>query len=416
MKVAIVGGGAAGMMAAYSVAKNNSGAEVHLFEKNKNLGAKVIISGGGRCNLTTGITDVVQVLKNYPRGPRFLKPAIFNFPPSDVREFFEDLGVPTKCEDDNRVFPVSNNGYDVVAAFERFFDNSNVHVHLNTQIAEVSLNKKNKQDSEFELKIKSNNISEFFDKLILTTGGQAYRHTGSSGDGYAFAEACGHSVTDLGPSLNSFIVDDPKLSELSGVSLKQVSLKARDVNNKKHECSGPVLITHKGLTGPVVFAMSAQLSFTEFSLDCPRPLFVDLLPEFSINELSNRFDNYFVLNPKKFFKHFLYDFLPKSLVDYLAHNIDINIDAPCDSLSKKTVHKFLEYTKNLELKLIGRGKGDEFVTAGGVLRSEIDSKSMQSKIVPGLYFAGEIIDVDGITGGFNLQASWATGMLAGILN
>ena len=416
MKVAIVGGGAAGMMAAYSVAKNNSGAEVHLFEKNKNLGAKVIISGGGRCNLTTGILDVVQVLKNYPRGSRFLKPAIFSFPPADVREFFEELGVPTKCEDDNRVFPVSNNGYDVVAAFERFFDKSNVNVHLNTQIAEVCVNKKNEQESEFELKIKSSTTSEFFDKLILTTGGQAYRHTGSSGDGYAFAEACGHSVTDLGPSLNSFILNDSRLSELSGVSLKRVALKARDAKNKKHECSGPVLITHKGLTGPVVFAMSAQLSFTEFSSDSPRTLFVDLLPDFSINELFNRFDNYFALNPKKFFKHFLFDFLPKSLVDYLASNIDINIDAPCDSLSKKTVHKFLEYTKNVELKLIGRGKGDEFVTAGGVLRSEIDSKSMQSKIVPGLYFAGEIIDVDGITGGFNLQASWATGMLAGILN
>lgn len=411
MRVAIIGGGAAGMMAAWSLSQNHPEAEIVLFEKNKGLGAKVIISGGGRCNLTTGIEDVSVVLKKYPRGSRFLKHAMYAMDPKMVRQFFEDLGVATKCEPDMRVFPVSDDGADVVAAFENYFDSMDVDVDvkLATQIIKVE-----KVGSEFLLYKKNDQVGKF-DKLIITTGGQAYRHTGSTGDGYSFAESLGHSVTRLGPSLNSFVIDDSLLKDLSGVSLKNVVLKACCAEKKKHIENGPILITHKGLTGPVVFAMSANLSFCEFDADKPWSLFVDFVCDYSLSELEQEYLKFLANSPKKFFKHFLHQFLPRSIGEYLAVKFEFDLNLPLDALSKKSVLIFLEKIKNSELKLIARGKGDEFVTAGGVDRKEIDSKTMQSKLTTGLYFAGEIMDVDGVTGGFNLQASWAAGNLAGFL-
>ncbi len=409
MRVAIIGGGAAGMIAAWSITQNHPSANVTLFEKNNNLGAKVIISGGGRCNLTTGIEHVSDVLKNYPRGAKFLKHAIYSMPPKDVRMFFENLGVPTKCENDNRVFPVSNNGHDVVDAFVDYFNSTNVNVSLGTQIDNVEY-----KNGQFLLSKKSVQLGSF-DKLIITTGGQAYRHTGSTGDGYSFAESLGHSVTKLGPSLNSFVLNEKFLTEISGLSLKNVTLKARCIDSKRHELSGPILFTHKGLTGPVVFALSAFLAFSEISVDNPLRFHIDLIAELSIHDLNKSWQGFLKTSPKKHFKHFLYLYLPKSLIDLLDSEFNFKINLPCDSLDNKTVLKVLEKLKNFELSIVGRGKGDEFVTAGGINRSEIDAKTMQSKIVPGLYFAGEIMDVDGVTGGFNLQASWACGNLAGRL-
>jgi len=409
VRVGIIGGGAAGMMAAWSVSQNHPDAHVVLFEKNKNLGAKVIISGGGRCNLTTGIESVSDVLKNYPRGAKFLKHAIYSMPPADVRQFFEDLGVPTKCESDLRVFPKSNDGYDVVRAFEEYFKNTNVDISLGTYIVDVEY-----VDSKFYVYKKSEQC-EVFDKLIITTGGQAYRHTGSTGDGYSFAEAIGHTVTELGPSLNSFILVEKFFTELSGLSLGKIKLQAKCKDNKKHKFEGPILFTHKGLTGPVVFAMSAWLAFSEISEQNPIALKLDFLPEWTLVDLENKWYEFLNDSPKKFFKHFLYQFLPKSLIDLLDVNLDLKANLACDSLNIKTVNLIIEKLKNIEVSIKARGKGDEFVTAGGISRSEINSKTMQSKIVPGLYFAGEIMDVDGVTGGFNLQASWACGSLAGKL-
>ena len=409
MRVGIIGGGAAGMMAAWSVSQNHPDAQVVLFEKNKGLGAKVIISGGGRCNLTTGIEQVSAVLKKYPRGSRFLKHALFSMPPLQVRQFFEELGVPTKCEDDLRVFPVSNDGADVVRAFERYFDSVAISVELGTQIVKVE-----KVEGKFCL-YKKNDQKEVFDKLIITTGGQAYRHTGSTGDGYAFAEALGHTVTDLGPSLNSFVLRESFLAAVSGLSFKQVSLTAKCKDGLKHKIDGPILFTHKGMTGPAVFALSAMLAFSEISSERASSLKVDLLSSYSLSDLNQQWQDFLKQSPKKYFKHFLYLLLPKSLVDLLNVEYDLKCDYPADSLNIKTVGLILEKLKNLQLNITGRGKGDEFVTAGGVNRQEIDSKTMQSKITDGLYFAGEIMDVDGVTGGFNLQASWACGALAGKL-
>ena len=409
MRVGIIGGGAAGMMAAWSVSQNYPDANVVLFEKNKNLGAKVIISGGGRCNLTTGIERVSDVLKNYPRGAKFLKHAIYSMPPVEVRQFFEDLGVPTKCESDLRVFPKSNDGHDVVRAFEEYFKNTNVEISLGTQIVDVEY-----VDSKFCVYKKSEQCV-VFDKLIITTGGQAYRHTGSTGDGYSFAEELGHSITELGPSLNSFILEEGFFAEISGLSLKSIRLFAKCKDGKKHKFTGPALFTHKGLTGPVVFAMSAWLAFSEISEQNPIALKLDFSPDWSLGDLENKWHEFLKYSPKKHFRHFLYSLLPKSLVDLLDANYDLKNNFPSDSLNIKTVRLILEKLKNLPVNIVGRGKGDEFVTAGGISRSEINSKTMQSKIVPGLYFAGEIMDVDGVTGGFNLQASWACGSLAGKL-
>jgi predicted Rossmann fold flavoprotein len=409
VRVAIIGGGAAGMMAAWSVSQNHPNANIVLFEKNKNLGAKVIISGGGRCNLTTGIEQVSDVLKNYPRGSRFLKHAIYSMPPAQVRDFFENLGVATKCEKDLRVFPVSNNGHDVVDAFVDYFNTTNVVVSLGTQIVNVD-----HFDGGFRV-YKKNDQVECFDKLIITTGGQAYRHTGSSGDGYAFAESLGHTITELGPSLNSFILMEKFFANVSGLSFKNVKLTAKCKDNKKHQISGPILFTHKGLTGPAVFAMSALLAFSHISDDKPLILKLDLLPELSLKDLMSHWNQFLISSPKKYFKHFLYNYVPKSMIELLDNQYNLKMNMPANSLNVKTVNLILEQCKNLHVHITGRGKGDEFVTAGGVCRSDINSKTMQSKITSGLYFAGEIIDVDGVTGGFNLQASWACGNLAGFL-
>ena len=412
-KIGIVGGGAAGMIAAWAASNSSPDSSVSLFEKNNSLGAKVVISGGGRCNLTTGIERVSDVLKNYPRGARFLKHSVYSFDPVMVRNFFEDLGVPTKCEADFRVFPVSNDGKDVVSAFESFFAKSSVKVNLGSGVADVKLVNSNEGGQRFELIDKFGESLGVFDKLILTTGGQAYRHTGSTGDGYYFAEKFGHSVTKLGPSLNSFILDESWLCELSGVSLKNVTLSAKNSEQKKCSKSGPILITHKGISGPCVFALSADLSFTEFDKNKPLVVRVDFLSTYSLADMVLAFEEFLQNSPKKFVKHFLYEFFPKSLAEALALRFGVDINAPVDSLSSKSVKLFFERVKNCDLSLVGRGKGDEFVTAGGVCRNEIDPKTMQSRLVNGLFFAGEIVDVDGVTGGFNLQASWATGKLAG---
>ena len=220
-------------------------------------------------------------------------------PPAQVRDFFENLGVATKCEKDLRVFPVSNNGHDVVDAFVDYFNTTNVVVSLGTQIVNVD-----HFDGGFRV-YKKNDQVECFDKLIITTGGQAYRHTGSSGDGYAFAESLGHTITELGPSLNSFILMEKFFANVSGLSFKNVKLTAKCKDNKKHQISGPILFTHKGLTGPAVFAMSALLAFSHISDDKPLILKLDLLPELSLKDLMSHWNQFLISSPKKYFKHFI---------------------------------------------------------------------------------------------------------------
>jgi len=406
MRVGIIGGGAAGMMCAATIVEEHPDMEVFLIEKNSSLGKKVIISGGGRCNVTTGIEDLKLVLTKYPRGSKFLQSAMHRFSPAQVRDWFENHGVDLKCEEDLRVFPVSNDGHDIVGVFENIFKNSKIDLLFKHNMKNI-VKKKNKFVISFA---EGENLE--VDKVVMALGGQAYRQTGSTGDGYDILEKLGHKITDLSPSLNSFLTQEKWPKELSGLSFEKATIKVKGM--KKYQFTGPFLFTHTGVSGPAVFALSSLIAFEKYDRQNPLEILIDVFPDLSLDNLFEQLQKLREENLKKTFKNTLHNFLVKSLSEKVCENLAIDFEKKNVEMSKKDLRKVAEYVKALPLKIIGRGAGDEFVTAGGVELSEVDPKTMESKVCPGLYFAGEILDIDGFTGGFNLQASWATGRAGGL--
>lgn len=409
MKIAIIGGGAAGMMAAATIAEKDPGAEVVLIEKNDSLGKKVIISGGGRCNVTTGLDDVKEVLSRYPRGGKFLTKAMYAFPPKAMREWMEDHGVPMKIEKDGRAFPQSDDGRDVVRVFLNIFKKANVKVLYKATVEDIK-----KTKDGFAVKIKNQKEIISADKVILTTGGQAYRQTGSAGDGYAFATKLGHSITPLAPSLSAFHAKETWPAKLAGLSFAKVKLDAKkeSENSKKFTMTGPMMFTHKGITGPAVFAMSSLLAFETISANNPVVITIDLFSEEKLPDVNCKFATLVKKNFKKNIVTVLNLMIPKSLAVILCEEIDLDATKVSSQISKKEIEKIVGWIKGMPLHIIARAAGEEFVTAGGVCLDEVDPKTMESKKCSGLYFAGEILDVDGFTGGFNLQSAWATGYAA----
>lgn len=407
MKIAIIGGGAAGMMAAATINEQSPDAEVFLIEKMDDLGKKVVISGGGRCNVTTGITELKTVLKKYPRGEKFLISAMFRFSPEKVRAWFEEHGVPLKCEDDMRVFPISNDGADVVHAFERVFKNYNTKILKRNSVESIE---RNTDESGFVVHIKDRPAIEV-DCVVLALGGQAYRHTGSTGDGYSLAESLGHHITPLAPTLNSLITSQAWPGTLAGVSFEKVTLTAQ--REKKFTFTGPFLFTHKGLSGPAVFALSSLIAFENYDHKNPYPIFIDLLPDIKNEDLFLEIKNAAQNNPKKNFKTIVHSYVPRSVMDVFETKFSIPIEKKNAEVSKKEIQMTVDTLKRLPVYAVGRSPGDEFVTAGGVSLDEVNPRTMESTICPNLYFAGEILAIDGFTGGFNLQAAWATGRTAG---
>lgn len=407
MHIAIIGGGAAGLMAAAAVHETNPAATVSLIERNPSLGKKVIISGGGRCNVTTGLHDIRAVFSRYPRGGKFLSSAMRRFPPEWTMSWFEAHGVPLKTEEDLRVFPRSNKGTDVVAVFERLFRAPDAHVSLLLSRHATAVVK---TADGFVVSFRSGEPLAV-DRVILTTGGQAYRQTGSTGDGYAFAESLGHTVTPLAPSLSSFFTKETWPKELSGLSIVSAKLSAPKVPHASY--IGPFLFTHRGVSGPAVFALSALVAFERFDAAHPLAITIDLFPDETSEKLATRLTEVFHANAKKSMKTVLGFLLPKALIAVLIAKTGVDGDVQAAQITKKDVASCVRWMKAIPLTVIGRGVGDEFVTAGGVDTDEVDPRTMESRICPGLYFAGEILNIDGFTGGFNLQASWATGRVAG---
>ncbi|MEK7528762.1 MAG: NAD(P)/FAD-dependent oxidoreductase [Patescibacteria group bacterium] len=407
-RVGIIGGGAAGMIAAASIVEQSGGpdTEVILFEKNKYLGAKVIISGGGRCNVTTGISDVRELIANYPRGGKDLMTAMYHFPPPSVMEWFENHGVPLKTEEDMRVFPKSDNGKDVVGALEKVLRDGKVEILLDTPITDVR-----KNGSGFVICDKSGKELEV-DVLILTTGGNAYNHTGSTGDGYTFAKNLGHTITPLGPSLNSFVTSTKY--NLAGLSFEKVAMVLTSADGKRRfERTGPFVFTHHGVSGPAIFALSSYAAFERIDKDHTLTLEINLFPEKNHEAMRKSLDELIEKNSRKTVINFLDVLLPHSLCPVVVDMIKIQADTQTAQLNKSARESILHALQHFTLAVVGRAAGDEFVTAGGVPLHEVDMTTMESKLCTNLYFAGEILDVDGFTGGFNLQASWATGRLAG---
>lgn len=404
-RIAIVGGGAAGLMTVAALLETDVQAEIFLIERNNGLGKKVLISGGGRCNVTTGLPSLQEILKRYPRGASFLKPALHRFSPAAVVSWFEAQGVPLKCEADNRIFPESDRGGDVVNVFDCLLKDPRCRIMLSHSMIALT-----RIETGFRLSLKDRADLEVT-HAVLTTGGQAYRHTGSKGDGYAFAETLGHHITPLAASLNAFIVKESWPKQLAGVSWKEARLCTE--GKITSEATGPFLFTHQGITGPAVFALSSLIAFTTYDPTHPLTLKIDLFPELTREELSAHLQKNVSLHPRKFLRALLELMMPRSLGEALIHNHGLDDRRHLCEQPKENWHDLAALLKNIPLTLIGRSAGEEFVTAGGVDTDEVDPRTMQSRICPNLYFAGELLNIDGYTGGFNLQASWATGRVAG---
>ncbi len=404
-KIIVIGGGPSGMMAAGIAAKN--GADVTLFEKNEKTGRKLLITGKGRCNITN-FCDNDDFISNIPTNSRFMYSAINAFSTYDTVAFFEDLGVPIKVERGNRVFPVSDKAMDVCDAMRNFVLQNGVKIKTSQVKALLQ-----KNGAVVGVKTEDNE-SYSADSIIIATGGKSYPKTGSTGDGYIFAKSVGHSVKKPTPSLVPLVSDDEFCKELQGLSLKNVSIKVLDDNSKKEIYSdfGEMLFTHFGLSGPTILSASAHMrdmSENKYSvhIDFKPALDKDTLDKRLLRDM-NKFINKDIANS-------LFELLPKSFVPVLLKLCGIDPHTKCHSITVTQRRSIIDTLKDLRVSIKGFRPIDEaIITCGGVNVNEIDPKTMRSKIVPNLFFAGEVIDVDAYTGGFNLQIAFSTGYLAGM--
>ena len=401
--VLVVGGGAAGMMAAYTAAKE--GAQVLLLEKMPRLGRKMLITGKGRCNVTNHIAPR-DFLEHVPRNPRFLYSALFQFSPDDVWNLLEEAGLPLKVERGNRVFPQSDRAMDVVDTFVRLVHKAGANVRENSPVFRL-LGKERVEGVEL-----ANGERLWASCVILCTGGLSYPRTGSTGDGYRMAEEMGHHVTVLCPSLVRMACREKAFCQSAqGLGLKNVILTVQVGEKEVFSELGELLFTDDGISGPLTLSASAHL--TQKVLPNTR-FWIDLKPGLSAEKLDERLLRDFAETPNRDFLNSLHKLLPKSLVAPLVEKSGIPKDKKVNQIKKEERQRFVNLLKAVPLTPVAFGPMEEaIVTSGGVEVKEIDPKTMQSKRVQGLYLAGELLDVDGYTGGFNLQIAFSTGFLAG---
>lgn len=405
MKIVVIGGGPAGMMAAIRAAEN--GAEVTLFEKNNRLGRKLSITGKGRCNLTN-IADIPEVVKNIPGNGKFLYSALKNFTTADTINFFESLGLKTKIERGGRVFPESDSATEVIEVLTRKLALLNVNVQLNSKVTEII------SDGKKVLGVEVGKKFFYCDRIILATGGASYPATGSTGDGFKFAQKLGHTVTEILPALVPLEVEEDFVKSLQGLSLKNVRVTLNADNKKVREIFGEMLFTHFGISGPIILTLSGEVAkllhekkFVE--------VVINLKPALSAEQLDARILRDFEKFKRKSIKNALVELLPNKLIPIILDLAYIVEEKKVDEVSKIERRRLVEILQNLPLTVTKTRPIDEaIVTAGGVSVKEIDPKTMQSKILQGLFIIGEVADVDGFTGGFNLQAAWAMGNAAGL--
>lgn len=400
--VVVIGGGPAGMMAGGTAAQN--GNKVILLEKKDRVGRKLFITGKGRCNVTNN-TDPEGLIANTAGNPYFMYSAFYGFTSQDTMAFFEELGVKLKTERGNRVFPVSDKSGDIVRAMERFLKRTGVELRLNTQVDDIIVS----DGKAVGVKVKNKIID--CDSVIIATGGLSYPVTGSDGDGFKFARHAGHSITELYPSLVPLITAEKWVAQLMGLSLKNVTLTIKADGKKLYSDFGEMLFTHKGISGPLVLTASRYVT----ALGKKAEAYIDLKPALTEKELDTRLLRDFAKYANKEFKNSLADLLPSKLIPVIIELSGIDPYKKVNEVTKEERQKLLKLLKNFKLTVTGTADYNEaVVTTGGVDVDEIDPSTMQSKLISGLYFAGEVIDVDAFTGGFNLQIAFATGHLAGI--
>lgn len=400
--VIVIGGGPAGMIASGFAAKNNN---VILFEKNNKLGKKLFITGKGRCNVTNAC-DVEELIENTPGNPYFLYSAFYTFDSYATMQFFEDLGVKVKVERGNRVFPVSEKSSDIVKALIRFMENNNVDIRLNSKVEQL-ITENNKIT-----KVIVNGHPINVDMVIIATGGLSYPVTGSDGDGYKFAKKLGHKVTKLYPSLVPLKLKEEWCKDLQGLSLKNVELNISIDDKNVYKNFGEMMFTHFGITGPLVLKGSRSLIGKYNSHKITG--YIDLKPALTDKELDNRILRDFEKFINKSFKNSLDELLPQKIIPVIIKLSNIDENKKVNSITKDERKKLCNLIKKLPITITGdNGYNEAVVTSGGICVDEIDPSTMKSKIIDNLYFAGEVIDVDSYTGGFNLQIAFATGYLAG---
>ena len=403
MKVTVIGGGPAGMAAA--IAASRCGNQVDLYEKNEKLGRKLFISGKGRCNLTNA-SDMKTVMDNVVSNPRFLYSAFGKFSNDDIVSLIEAGGCPTKVERGNRVFPVSDHSSDVIRALEKTLRSEAVKIHLNEEIKGLLI-----KDGECRGVKLSGSRSDFSDKVIIATGALSYPSTGSTGDGYRWAVYAGHKIVDTVPALVPLETKED-VSSMMGLSLKNIRVDILDDNKVAYSEFGEMLFTHFGVSGPVILSASSYV--TGKLREKHLKLSIDLKPALDVNTLDARLLKDFEKNINKAIKNSLGELLPSGLIAEVIRQSGINPDRKVNEITRQEREQLLKALKGLSFTLTGtRGWNEAIITRGGVSIKEINPKTMESKLVRNLFFAGEILDLDALTGGFNLQIAWSTGWAAG---
>ena len=402
-KVLVVGGGAAGMFAAIFAAYN--GNQVHIFEKNEKLGKKLFITGKGRCNITN-LCDMDTLFGAVVTNSKFLYSSFYGYTNQDVVDFFENIGVRTKTERGNRVFPMSDHSSDVIGGLTRELHRLGVEIHLHTEVKKVV------GKEEFEYLELENGRKVTGDACIIATGGLSYQTTGSTGDGYRFAKELGHQVTDVFPALVPLTIKEEYVKELQGLSLRNVQAEIYDGKKKLYGDFGEMLFTHYGVSGPLMLSASSYIAkkLKEKELQ----LVIDLKPALSFEQLDQRVLRDFEENINKQFKNAIQKLFPSKMIPVILALSDIDSEKKVNLISKEERQQFVKLIKNFTLTIRGlRDFNEAIITQGGVKVKEINPTTMESKLVHNLYFVGEVLDLDALTGGFNLQIAWSTGYAAG---
>ena len=410
-KCIVIGGGAAGMLAAYSAAKH--GHKVILLEKNEKLGKKIFITGKGRCNVTNAC-EVEDLFKNVISNPKFLYSSFYSFDNQAIVDLLADYGCDTKVERGDRVFPVSDHSSDVIAALTRALKAVGVDIRLNTEVSELCLSTEDSDGAKGRVVGVKTSKGEKLpaDAVIVCTGGVSYASTGSTGDGYAFAEAAGMSLVEPKPALVPLECLEEWCEELMGLSLKNVQVTILDGKKKVFQDFGEMLFTHFGVSGPLILSASSHYVKKYYGKELP--LYIDLKPALSEEQLDKRVLRDFEENINRQFKNAVGGLFPSKLVPIMISLSGIDPDKKVNEISKEERQQFVHLIKNLPLTITGtRSFKEAIITQGGVKVKDINPSTMESKTISGLYFAGEVLDLDAVTGGFNLQIAWSTGYLAG---
>lgn len=407
--VIVVGGGAAGMFAAIAAAKN--GHQVTLYEKNEKLGKKIFITGKGRCNITNA-ADMEELFDAVVTNSKFLYSSFYGYTNQNVIDFFEDAGVPVKIERGNRVFPISDHSSDVIRALEREMKKVGVKVCLNTEVKSVEAEK-----DKFNKVALKDTTTQTADACIVATGGLSYRSTGSTGDGFRFAENVGHKVTQCFPSLVPMETKEPWICEVQGLSLRNVEAKILDGKKELYKDFGEMLFTHFGVSGPLIISASSYVGKKFMDKNGQKKeltLEIDLKPALTEEQLDQRVLRDFEENHNRQFKNAITKLFPTKLIPVMLELGGIDPEKKVNSIEKEERKQFVHLIKHFRMTLTGlRDYPEAIITKGGVNVKEIDPGTMESKLVKGLYFAGEVLDLDALTGGFNLQIAWSTGYAAG---